>query len=144
MTRQGRLVGHKMVGYELVTSALRTSEGITETQQLGLRNCFIASEGNSSDRRGQATLEGFIVSRADQLSAHLDLFRKSQHQMPAANGLGVRHEHMRETPFHIKPKTGQSTTPAHPSSSKAPQTAMERLRAAAKSQPKRDNRPGAR
>jgi len=103
MSPLGRLVGHKFTGFGMTWAPLHNVPGIGERQRLAILNCLSSSpHGMAWGARGPACLEAQIVSHADQLSASTDLFRASQVASRNA-GFGVRHEHQRETPYHVTP-----------------------------------------
>lgn len=110
MSLEGKLVGHKLNGYEIVCAALAKTQGITKIQILGLKNSLIATEWGRGDSRGIATLEGTIMRRADQVSSAADLFAKSRAAMSNANGKGIPHPHLPEAPWHIKTKPKMNKT----------------------------------
>jgi len=105
MSPLGRLVGHKSSGFGMVWGPLHSTSGIGECQRLAILNSLSSSENAAAkDVRGPASFEALIVSRADQLSAAGDLFRASHAASGSNAGFGVRHDHQRETPYHVKPR----------------------------------------
>jgi len=116
MSAQGRLVGHKFVGFAMVWSALQKTAGITEHQREALLNCLSSSSqgARSSSTRGAAATEAKLLHKADGLSAESDLTRASYAACGQAPGFGVRHPHQRETPYHVKPGPQHAPQPAQP------------------------------
>ena len=114
MSAQGRLVGHKFVGFALVWNALQKTAGITEHQREALLNCLSSSNqgSRSSSTRGAAATEAKLLHSADGLSAESDLTRASYAARGQAPGFGVRHPHQRETPYHVKSGLQPAAQPA--------------------------------
>jgi len=116
MSAQGRLVGHKFVGFALVWNALDKTDGITQHQRLALLNCLSSSSqsARSSSTRGAAATEAKLLHAADGLSAESDLTCASYAARGQAPGFGVRHPHQRETPYHTKPGPQYAPQPLQP------------------------------
>ncbi|MCX7258594.1 MAG: HD domain-containing protein [Polaromonas sp.] len=105
MSPLGRLVGHKSSGFGMVWGPLHSTPGIGECQRLAILNSLSSSENAAAKEvRGPASFEALIVNRSDQLSAAGDLFRASHAASGAEAGFGRRHDHQRETPYHVKPR----------------------------------------
>ena len=106
MSPLGRLVGHKFTGFGILWTSLHSVPGIGEHQRLALLHCLSCSpQGAFGGARGPACLEAQIVHHADRFSASSDLFDASLAGCRSDAGFGVRHDHQRETPYHVKPRS---------------------------------------
>ena len=106
MSPLGRLVGHKFTGFGILWTSLHSVPGIGEHQRLALLHCLSCSpQGAFCGARGPACLEAQIVHHADQFSASSNLFSASLAASRSDAGFGVRHDHQRETPYHVKPRS---------------------------------------
>ena len=137
MSPLGRLVGHKFAGFGMIWTILHSAPGIGECQRLALLNCLSCShQGAFGGARGPACLEAQIVHHADQFSASSDLFSASLAASRAGTGFGVRHNHQRETPYHVKPRA-QAVSHAPLTAQGTPHlSASQRLRNAIANAPK--------
>jgi len=97
MSLRGKLIGHKLSGYEYVASAVRACE-ISQDRAVALLHCLSATKApDYLGLRAPACLEAHIVSTADRLSGQAELF--SRMRVPDSF-LGKRHPHLSERPFY--------------------------------------------
>lgn len=101
MTDEGRMLGHKVTGSTLVRDALSRVSGITHVQRLGLLNCLISSY-SGHELRPKQCFEAECISRADQISASADLYRRSAFLQKNAPGFGQAHPHQAKSILHIR------------------------------------------
>ena len=100
LTDEGRMLGHKVTGTVLVEKALNQVSGIRHEQKIGLLNCLISSTyGN--ELRPQQCFEAECISRADQISASADLYRRSAFLQKNKPGFGQAHRHQGKSILHI-------------------------------------------
>jgi putative nucleotidyltransferase with HDIG domain len=109
MSLRGKLIGHKLTGYEYVAAAVRDYE-LGHERALSLLHCLSASSAPAYlGMRSPACMEAQIVSMADRLSGQTDLF--SQLRIPG-KFMGRRHKHLTEQPF-FPSNVLQLSAPAH-------------------------------
>jgi 3'-5' exoribonuclease len=100
LSDRGRLIGHKLSSYELVSRALaKHTELLPMDRQMMLLHCLAASGApDYVGLRPAASIEAFVVSFADRLSATGDLIvRNSRPQQR----WGRKHHHLPRAPFRI-------------------------------------------
>jgi hypothetical protein len=96
MSLRGKLIGHKLTGYEYVAAAIRECN-LAPERALSLLHCLSATTAPAYvGMRSPGCLEAQIVGMADRLSGQTDLF--SQLRVPGAF-LGRRNAHLNEQPF---------------------------------------------
>jgi 23S rRNA maturation-related 3'-5' exoribonuclease YhaM len=109
MSLRGKLIGHKLTGYEYVAAAIRDCN-LAPERALSLLHCLSATNAPAYvGMRSPGCLEAQIVGMADRLSGQTDLF--SQLRVPGAF-MGRRHKHLTEQPF-FPAHTLQLSAPAH-------------------------------
>lgn len=108
LTEEGRMLGHKVTGSILVGNALSRVSGITHEQKLGLLNCLISSN-YGYELRPQQCFEAECISRADQISASADLYRRSAFLQNNKPGLGQAHRHQSKSILHISTAVDMDT-----------------------------------
>lgn len=119
----GRLLGHKLTGFLMSSRALQPLMATSQRRALAVLNAISCTASRSYDFRGPGTLEAFVLSRADQISATSDLFEQSWR---ASGGRfhGVAHPHLKEPPKHPCALASSVACPPAP-----PQTAWISARA---------------
>ena len=109
MSLRGKLIGHKLTGYEYVAAAVRECN-LAPERALSLLHCLSATNAPTYvGMRSPACVEAQIVSMADRLSGQANLF--SQLRVPGAF-MGRRHKHLIEQPF-FPAHTLQLSAPTH-------------------------------
>ncbi len=97
MSLRGKLIGHKLTGYEYVAAAVRDC-GLAPERALSLLHCLSATNAPAYlGMRSPACLEAQIVSMADKLSGQTNLFSQLQ---VAGSMLGRSHPHLTERPLY--------------------------------------------
>lgn len=97
MSLRGRLIGHKLTGYEYVAAAVRDC-GLAPERALSLLHCLSATNAPAYlGLRSPSCLEAQIVSMADKLSGQTNLFSQLQ---VASSLIGRRHPHLSERPLY--------------------------------------------
>ncbi len=78
-TDEGQLIGHIVVGVEMIDEKIREIEGFPETLGLELKHCILAHHGQYEfgSPKKPALVEAFALAMADNLDAKIEVFTES-------------------------------------------------------------------
>lgn len=78
-TDEGMLVGHIVLGYEIISKRIDELGGFTEEEKYELLHCILAHHGTAEfgSPKQPMLMEAYVVSQADNTDARLEIMRES-------------------------------------------------------------------
>lgn len=87
-TDEGQMLGHIMIGYEVIAAAIREIPDFPKNTEVELKHCILAHHGEYEfgSPKKPAIPEALVIHMADEIDSKLEIFKEALNTPAAING----------------------------------------------------------